>query len=552
MAFSSPRYTFLLKDVPLHRQHLQDLEPVSQKFEPPEETRVVHVPRIEELAISSEKTCATCGVEFQSRGSQVEHYKSDWHRFNIKAKLSNERILSEEQFETIGSDCESISATDSESEENVEISHDAGKLLFMNSRQDVIEINRVLIGTKSESLTEAELMSRVHSILGNNLRMALIMIAGGHFAAAIIHDGKILESKTFHAYTCRANQGGSQSTKNNQGNAPHSAGASLRLHNEISLAQKARNCLSSWTEQLQLCDLILYRALRANRDILFGGKIPVFMKSDPRVRPMSLITRRPTLRELLRVHDYVTTVVVVKNPAEYYAKRIGPAVKKEKPKKAANSKTQSKILTHEDSDSDEIPQIPRKKPSVKKPLQQATTAAKRELHEELFLACTDDDLEKFETILERTRQEDLPDVFSRPIDESRNTVLHLCCRRGRLEMLKRILEMRPDLTATNKERQTPYSVALNNSVRQLFIDYRLSHPAFLDYAKAGIPERLTEPKVSKKKPVSSAKNCRAARGAPKPAICDSCQKEFTAMPLTADDKKFCSVNCVRLWRFSSS
>jgi len=43
--------------------------------------------------------------------------------------------------------------------------------------------------------------------------------------------------KTFHSYTVRAKQGGSQSSRDNRGNYPKSAGASLRRYNEQMLLQ---------------------------------------------------------------------------------------------------------------------------------------------------------------------------------------------------------------------------------------------------------------------------------------------------------------------------
>ena len=43
--------------------------------------------------------------------------------------------------------------------------------------------------------------------------------------------------KTFHHYTVRRKQGGSQSSRDSQGNAPKSAGASLRRQQEAALAE---------------------------------------------------------------------------------------------------------------------------------------------------------------------------------------------------------------------------------------------------------------------------------------------------------------------------
>ena len=44
--------------------------------------------------------------------------------------------------------------------------------------------------------------------------------------------------------------------------------------------------------------------------MFFGGKKPLFVKSDPRLSVISVETRRPTFRELQRVHAALATVEV--------------------------------------------------------------------------------------------------------------------------------------------------------------------------------------------------------------------------------------------------
>lgn len=65
------------------------------------------------------------------------------------------------------------------------------------------------------------------------------MLGGGHFAGAIFHGQDPILHKTFHCYTVRAGQGGSQSSRDNKsgGSQPKSAGASLRRYNEQALVQ---------------------------------------------------------------------------------------------------------------------------------------------------------------------------------------------------------------------------------------------------------------------------------------------------------------------------
>lgn len=65
------------------------------------------------------------------------------------------------------------------------------------------------------------------------------MLGGGHFAGAVFNGQDPILHKTFHCYTVRAGQGGSQSSRDNKsgGSQPKSAGASLRRYNEQALLQ---------------------------------------------------------------------------------------------------------------------------------------------------------------------------------------------------------------------------------------------------------------------------------------------------------------------------
>ena len=90
-------------------------------------------------------------------------------------------------------------------------------------------------------------------------RWALFMVAGGHFAGAVVRvsrsegeeedtgvtkkgkskkpkpDTEVLKHKTFHRYTTRRKQGGSQSVNDNSKSKAVSAGAMLRRYGEQAL-----------------------------------------------------------------------------------------------------------------------------------------------------------------------------------------------------------------------------------------------------------------------------------------------------------------------------
>ena len=66
-------------------------------------------------------------------------------------------------------------------------------------------------------------------------KWAILMLGGGHFAGAVFEGSNAVVHKTFHCYTVRAKQGGSQSSADNKSgtNHPKSAGASLRRYNQV-------------------------------------------------------------------------------------------------------------------------------------------------------------------------------------------------------------------------------------------------------------------------------------------------------------------------------
>lgn len=65
------------------------------------------------------------------------------------------------------------------------------------------------------------------------------MLGGGHFAGAIFKGSEAILHKTFHSYTVRQGQGGSQNSRDNKNatGQPKSAGASLRRYNETTYVQ---------------------------------------------------------------------------------------------------------------------------------------------------------------------------------------------------------------------------------------------------------------------------------------------------------------------------
>ncbi|OAA62460.1 c2h2 finger and ankyrin domain protein [Niveomyces insectorum RCEF 264] len=155
----------------------------------------------------------------------------------------------------------------------------------------------------------------------------LCMIGGGHFAAMVValaprrakagsvpmhREAIVLAHKTFHRYTTRRKQGGSQSANDAAKGAAHSAGSSLRRYNEQALVEDVRALLRDWQRLLDTADLLFVRATgTTNQRTLFGPyEGQVLRPRDPRLRGFPFNTRRPTQKEIMRAFIELTRLKV--------------------------------------------------------------------------------------------------------------------------------------------------------------------------------------------------------------------------------------------------
>ena len=74
--------------------------------------------------------------------------------------------------------------------------------------------------------------------------------------------------------------------------------------------QHVQDVMSNWTEDLKGCYLVLYRAVGANNQAAIFGKNSPLKRDDERVRQLPFPTRKPTYKEVQRVHETVASVEV--------------------------------------------------------------------------------------------------------------------------------------------------------------------------------------------------------------------------------------------------
>ncbi|KAM5270923.1 tRNA endonuclease ANKZF1 isoform 1-T2 [Hipposideros larvatus] len=283
------------------------------------------------LDISGKLFCSTCDQTFQNHQEQREHYKLDWHRFNLKQRLKNKPFLSALDFEKQSStgDLSSISGSEdsnSASEEDLEILDEdkaefekpnrplglrSHRVLFQNAQGQFLYAYRCVLGPHQVSPGEPELLLQ-NLRSGGPRHCVVLMAAAGHFAGAIFQGREVVTHKTFHRYTVRAKHGTAQGLRDARGGASRSAGASLRRYNEATLYKDVRDLLAGpgWAKALGEAGTILLRAPRSGRSLFFGGQGAPLQRGDPRIWEIPLTTRRPTFRELQRVLHKLTTLHV--------------------------------------------------------------------------------------------------------------------------------------------------------------------------------------------------------------------------------------------------
>ncbi|KAM0730163.1 tRNA endonuclease ANKZF1 [Formica fusca] len=335
---------------------------------------------LSQLVVSDSLCCSHCNAEFEDKPQQRLHYKLDWHRYNLKQNLNGLKSISEDSFNRMvgEGDMSSLSGSEAESEneddagtsetrassneqtKNEQASKSGSaavnkskktserrgkaiesdisdteceemskerklqvvasrhtKVFFENDDGNIFSIYRCLLHHKKD-IPEKDGEMIIQALdSGKTSKCTVIMVGGGHFAAAVFQNGEPIVHKTFHSYTVRAKQGFAQSSRTN-GNHAKSAGASLRRYNEASLIQHVQEILESWSMHINNSSAVLYRAVGPhNRMVLFGGKNPPLDKNNFRIRPLPFPTRRATFREVKRVYDVVSTMEIYGSAADF-------------------------------------------------------------------------------------------------------------------------------------------------------------------------------------------------------------------------------------------
>lgn len=201
--------------------------------------------------------CVSCGISsFGDAESQREHVKCDWHRYNVKMRVLGRPAVGEDEFDALveDDDVASISGSDDEYEDEYDESesreNQGGSLgpycIFRvragDSDPQSVGFWKCLAipdARSRQTPTTKAVYDDFCLAMEETQRWAVIMLQGGHFAAAVYEvvkpSDKVLgadtkthgeltdlcmrevQHKSFHRYVVRAKAGGKQSDKDATG-----------------------------------------------------------------------------------------------------------------------------------------------------------------------------------------------------------------------------------------------------------------------------------------------------------------------------------------------
>ncbi|KAF3014264.1 hypothetical protein G7054_g12953 [Neopestalotiopsis clavispora] len=290
----------------------------------------------------------------------------------------------------------------------------------------------------------------------------LCMIGGGHFAAMVVslaprqtkhgaasgplnREATVLAHKTFHRYTTRRKQGGSQSANDNAKGNAHSAGSSIRRYNEQALVDEVRQLLQDWKGLLDTSELLFIRATGStNRRTLFGPyEGQVLRANDPRIRGFPFSTKRATQNELMRSFIELTRLKV---------REVDPAQEKAQTEAPAKSSTPKPA-----------------KPAAPKLTEEEETALLHTSQLQAFVRRS-----KLPALLSYLKNNDVgADFLFQPADSQQNyhapTCLHLSASQNSAPLVLGLLtKAAADPTIKNREGKTAFELAGDRATRDAF------------------------------------------------------------------------------------
>ncbi|KAJ9556450.1 hypothetical protein OSB04_011064 [Centaurea solstitialis] len=155
-----------------------------------------------------------------------------------------------------------------------------------------------------------KLLNVINEPRDNTHFRVMLLASGGHFVGCVFDGNSVVAHKTFHRYVTRAKAGRKQSSEDGSGKIAHSAGASIRRHNELALKKDIQELLAAWKPYIDASACIIIYAPSHNQKLLFDGQTPCFSCPRNNIRHIPLTVRRPTFKEAQRLYKILTQVSI--------------------------------------------------------------------------------------------------------------------------------------------------------------------------------------------------------------------------------------------------
>ncbi|XP_076047868.1 tRNA endonuclease ANKZF1-like [Oratosquilla oratoria] len=469
--------------------------------------------------------CSYCNLTFASRQEQVNHYGQDLHRANLKRSMEGKKFLTEEQFmNNISSSSESESDEEdpqeiSEEDQRTAVLQRQPQIYFVNADGIVFSLFRCLLTGKNREMSSEEEVIEHAMAVPSKCYWSILMIGGGHFAGAVIKGEEILAHKTFHSYTVRSKQGGSQSSKDNKNGNTHcnSAGSSLRRHNEQSFMQHVQEVLRSWQGHLNQSHIIMLRATNTNKKVIFGGPDPPLKADDLRIRTIPFSTEKPTFKEVRRVHTVLSEITVHGTEDDLQSEIASReksltgknVLKPSSPKKKINKVKEKKVIRHQESctfngsDDSSLSEdseygLCKSLPEVRNLLYTACRSGDINTLKAIITYAHDSEGDQFEGNLSNEVRESIkacqeaviPRSFTFGKDEL--SLLHIAATACQKDIIWYLMENDCDPSIKSNKGELPYMMTTNKQIRNTFRRFMSTYPSKYDYKEAGILSPLCE------------------------------------------------------------
>eukprot|EP00051_Salpingoeca_urceolata_P035774 m.31233 g.31233 ORF g.31233 m.31233 type:complete len:699 (-) comp9695_c0_seq1:63-2159(-) len=384
-----------------------------------------------------------------------------------------------------------------------------GQLAFHNADGAWLTLYRAVLPTVALPRTEAALRRAAAEIEGLRSerhagRWAVLLLNGGHFAGAVFDGDALQEHKCFHRYVVRAKRGTVQSVADKRSGTIKSAGASMRRYNEAQLKADIQGLLATWHPQLVTCSRIFLQAPVQARSVFYTSSAGALTKNDPRLRRVPFPTKRPTLKECIRIHTLLSSILVYPEaPPVQDVDGLpdnGGGVEAVTNTNDLASSSEPKRGQDQEEQQDPVSPTAFCNSELYKASQHGRLSPVAKLLSVLGRDADDDDAGLNDTALTAPTTPD--DAFMDPTahmhtvnygwNDNAETALHAAARSGCSEAVEALLEAGCNPALKNLQNKPPYAVAKDRSTRDAFRRFFGRQPDRYDYQAAAIPSPLTD------------------------------------------------------------